>query len=171
MVSRYLDGTVQEAPSDAAISVALRIVETGNPRHWSKRQEGFADWYFRHARADGTLPASVPMDDLPVELGYIHKLVLGRGGTDLQYRIYGGKVAAIANLDMQGRWVSEHRPPHCDIFLDHYLSLIARPRLFVGQVEFDGVGVKSPRWHRADVPFGSDSVGVTGIIAMAIPDR
>lgn len=170
LVSHYLDGTDQGTPPDAVVSRSIRIVETADPRHWSDRQIAFSDWYARHARSGGLLPAGARIDDLAVEVGYIHKLILGRDGTDFQYRIYGSRVASAANLDMQGRWVSDHAPPHCYVFLDHYQGVVAHPRLFVGQVHLAGEGLKTPRWHRADAPFGTDRDGVTGVIVMAVPE-
>lgn len=170
MVSHYLDGTVREVLPDAAVSHGIRIVETPNPRHWSKRQCAFSDWYARNAGVGGLLPANIPIDEMAVEFGYIHKLVLGRDGSDFQYRIYGSRVAEAANLDMQGRWVSDHMPPHREVFLEHYLGMIVHPRLYVGQVHLAGDGLKTPRWRRADAPFGTDKDGVTGIIVMAVPE-
>lgn len=167
--SRYLDDIDPECPSHAAGSPGGRIVEYAPDRRPSLQQLEFKEWFGASA-VDGLVPPGTPIDRLARYLGHIHKLEVGRGGSDFYYRIYGNLVAAEANMRMQGRWVSELQEPTAGIFIAHYRQLCSKPRLFVGELRYaGGKAMRYPVWLRADAPIGTVDSGVTGFIVLTLP--
>lgn len=169
MPSRYLDDIDPDSPSHAAGSPGGNIVEYAEDQRPSLEQLELRDWY-RAQAVDGLVPPGTPIDRLARYLGHIHKLEVGRAGTDFRYRIYGGLVASEANMQMQGRWVSELPEPTSGIFIAHYRQLCAAPRLFVGELRYAGEeSIRHPVWLRADAPIGTADAGVTGFIVLTLP--
>ncbi len=169
VASRYLDDIDPESPPHAAGSPGGRIVEYVDRNRWSHEQLDFQDWFLTHA-VGGMVPPGTPIDRLARYLGHIHKLEVGRDGRDFRYRIYGNLVAAEANMRMQDRWVSELQEPACRIFLGHYRSLVAAPRLFMGELRYaGGERIRHPVWLRADAPIGTAEAGMIGVIVLTLP--
>ncbi|MEQ8816439.1 MAG: hypothetical protein RIM96_13100 [Thalassobaculum sp.] len=169
MPSRYLDDIDPESPSHAAGSPGGRIVEYKADDRWSLEQLDFREW-FRAVAVDGMVPQGTPIDRLARYLGHIHKLEVGRGGTDFRYRIYGNLIAAEANMRMQDRWVSELQEPTSGIVLEHYRRLCGKPRLFVGELRYaGGETMRYPVWLRAEAPIGTRDAGTLGFIVLTLP--
>lgn len=168
MTSPYIDGTEPDGLPHMAGSTGARLVEISDPAQWRREQRALHDWFQAHA-VGGLVPAAAPIDLLARHLGYVHKLQIGRDGTDFQYRIFGGQIASAANIHMQGRWASELMEPTRSLILAHYRDLAATPRLFIGSLVYEGDGVPNSRWYRAVAPIGTPETGVTGFVVMTGP--
>lgn len=168
MPSYYIDETDPNSPPHSAGSLGGRIDEISDPGRWCTEQHALAAWHHRHA-VDGLLPPDTPIDGLVRYLGHVHKVEVGRDGTDFRYRIYGSLIAGEANMRMQGRWVSELTEPTRTVILAHYQNLLREPRLFVGVLRYYGGTVHYPDWYRADSPVGTAEAGMTGVIVLTLP--
>jgi|GEM_PF-6303317 len=163
MSNTYLDPYDTDAPPHVAGAEGGIITENDDRDTWSPGQRQLASWFEAGAVA-GLAPPDMPIDPLAPLLGFIHKLAVDREQDDFRYLIYGRAIAKHANMGMEGRFVSELVEPARSLFLTHYRDLVARPRLFVGQVVYRGTDVRYSTWPRGVAPLGTSQTGVTHFI-------
>ena len=163
MTRTYLDPYDSSRKPHSAEAEGGTIVETPDRESWSPGQALLADWFDAHA-VDGLVPPSTPVDLLGPVIGLVHKLVVDRARDDFRYLIYGRSIARKANMGNDGQWVSDLIEPTRSVFLAHYRDLVARPRLFVGRLRYDGIDIPNREWVRAAAPMGTAEDGVTHFI-------
>ena len=169
MSNTYLDPYDRSRKPHSAEADAGSIIEMPDRETWTPGQTLLASWYEAHA-VDGLVPPSTPVDSLGPLLGLVHKLVVDRDRDDFRYLIYGRTIAKKSNMGGDGLWVSELIEPTRSVFLAHYRELVARPRLFVGRLRYEGIDIPNPEWVRATAPMGTAQDGVTHFIVFTAPD-
>lgn len=163
MSTTYLDPYDRYRKPHSADAEAGSILEMPDPETWTSGQRLLARWYEDHA-VDGLVPPSTPIDLLGPLIGLVHKLVVDHDRSDFRYLIYGRSIAKKANMGVDGQWVSELIEPTRSVFLQHYRTLVAAPRLFVGWLRYEGIDIPHREWVRAVAPMGSAQDGVTHFI-------
>lgn len=163
MSNTYLDPYDRSRKPHSAEAHDGSIVEMPDRESWSCGQALLAEWYESHA-VDGLVPPATPVDRLGPLIGLVHKLVVDRDRDDFRYLIYGRTIAKKANMGGDGQWVSDLIEPTRSVFLAHYRELVARPRLFVGRLRYEGIDIPNREWVRAVAPMGTAEEGVTHFI-------
>lgn len=167
MAISYLDPYDAGSPPHVHGAKGGSIEPTLDEAQWSTGQRLLAAWHRQHA-IDDLVPPHAPIDALGPLLGSVHKLAVESDGLDFRYLIYGHHISRRANMGMQGKRVSELVEPARTIFLEHYRDLVVHPRLFVGDLIYDGSNIRHRVWARAVSPIGTKNTGVTGFIVFTM---
>ncbi|MDF1792042.1 MAG: hypothetical protein P1U88_09040 [Thalassobaculaceae bacterium] len=163
MSNTYLDPYDREKQPHSAGAEDGSILAMDDCSEWSAGQRLLAAWHQTHA-IDGMVPPTTPVDALGPLIGLVHKLVVDRERDDFRYLIYGRSIAKKANMGLDGQWVSDLIEPTRSVFLDHYRTLAASPRLFVGRLVYVGIDIPNREWVRAVAPLGTPEQGCTHFI-------
>ncbi|SDG01908.1 MULTISPECIES: hypothetical protein [Thalassobaculum] len=163
MSNTYLDPYDRSRKPHSADADDGAIIEMPDRSTWSPGQGLLATWYETHA-FEAMVPPSTPIDLLGPLIGLVHKLAVDRERDDFRYLIFGRSIAKKANMGGDGQWVSDLIEPTRSLFLAHYRSLVAAPRLFVGRLRYEGIDIPHREWVRAVAPMGTPEQGVTHFI-------